>query len=161
MRLTCFRELRGHWHMVLLIVFTYKLHTKSSVQSLNRVWLFATPWTAAYKASLSITNSWSSLRSSHPSSQWCHPVILSSVVPYSSCPQSFPALGSFQMSQLSKSGGQSIGVSTSSSVLPMNIHDWFPLGLTGWLSMLSRGLSRVFSNTTVQKRQFFGTQLSL
>ena len=96
-----------------------------------------------------------------PSSRWCHPAISSSVVPFSSCPQSFPASGSFQMSQLSASGGQSIGVSASTSVLPVNIQDWFPLGWTGWISLQSKGLSRVFSNTTVQKHQFFGAQLSL
>ena len=96
-----------------------------------------------------------------PLSWWCHPTISSSVVPFSSCPQSFPALGSFQMSQHFASVGQSIGVSASTSVLPMNIQDWFPLGWTGWISSQSKGLSRVFSNTTVQKRQFFGTQLSL
>ena len=94
-----------------------------------------------------------------PSSQWCHPTISSSVVPFS-CPQSFPASGSFQMSQLFASGGQSIGVSASTSVLPMNTQDWFSLGWTGWLSLQSQGLSRVFSNTTVQKHQFFGAQLS-
>ena len=91
-----------------------------------------------------------------PSSLWCHPTISFSVVPFSSHLQSFPASGSFQMSQFFTSGGQSIGV--SASVLPMNIQDWFPLGWTGWISLQSRGLSRVFSNTTVQ---FFGTQLSL
>ena len=96
-----------------------------------------------------------------PLSQWCHPIISSSVVPFSSCPQSFPASGSFQMSQLFASGGQSIGVSASASVLPMNIQDWFPLGWNGWISLQSKGLSRVFSNTTVQKHQFFGAQLSL
>ena len=94
-----------------------------------------------------------------PLSQWCHPTISSSLVPFSSCPQSFPASGSFQMSQLFESGGQSIGVSASASVLPMNIQDWFPLGWTGWI-LQSKGLSRVFSNTTVQKHQFFGAQLS-
>ena len=93
-----------------------------------------------------------------PSSQWCHATISSSVVPFSSCLQSFPASGSFQMSQFFVSGGQSIGVSASASVLPMNIQDWFPLGLTGWISLLSKGLSRVFSNSTVQKHQFFGAQ---
>ena len=93
-----------------------------------------------------------------PLSWWCHPTISSSVVPFS-CPQSFPAPGSFQMSQLFASGGQSIGVSTS--VLPMNIQDWFPLGWTGWISLLSKGLSRIFSNTAVQKHQFFSTQLCL
>ena len=96
-----------------------------------------------------------------PLSQWCHPTIWSSVGPFSSCLQSFPALGSLPMSQLFASGGQSIGVSASASVLPMNIQDWFPLGWTGWTSLLSKGLSRVFSNTTVQKHQFFGLQVSL
>ena len=92
---------------------------------------------------------------SSPLSWWCHPTISSSVIPFSSCPQSFPASGSFQMSQLFTSGGQSIGVSASISVLPMNIQDWFPFGWTGWISLQSRGLSRVFSSTTVQKHQFF------
>ena len=95
-----------------------------------------------------------------PLSWWCHPAISSSVVPFS-CLQSFPASGSFQMSQLFTSDGQSVGVSASASVLPMNIQDWFPLGWTGWISLQSKGLSRVFSNTTVQKYQFFGAQLSL
>ena len=97
----------------------------------------------------------------HPLSQWCHPTISSSVVPFSFCSQSFPAPGSFQMSQLFTSGGQSIVVSASTSVLPMNIQDWSPLGWVSWISLQSKGLSRVFSNTTVQKHQFFGTQLSL
>ena len=95
-----------------------------------------------------------------PLSWWCHPTISSSVVPYSHL-HSFPASGSFQMSQFFTSGGQSIGVSASTSVLPMNTQDWFPLGWTGWISLQSKGLSRVFSNTTVQKHQFFGAQLSL
>ena len=95
-----------------------------------------------------------------PLSQWCHPTILSSVVLFSSCPQSFPASGSFQMSQFFASGGHSTGVSASTSVLPMNYQDWSPLGWTGWISLQSKGLSRVF-NTTVQKHQFFGAQLSL
>ena len=94
-----------------------------------------------------------------PSSRWCHPAISSSVVPFSSCPQSLPASGSFPMSQLFAWGGQSIGVSTSTSVLPMNTQDW-SLGWTGWIALQSKGLSRVFSNTTVQKHQFFGSQLS-
>ena len=93
-----------------------------------------------------------------PLSWWCHPIISSSVVPFSSCPQSFPASGSFQMSQLFASGGQSIGVSASTSVLPMNIQGWFPLGWTGWISLQSKEPSRVFSNNTVQKHQFFSTQ---
>ena len=96
-----------------------------------------------------------------PLSRWCHPTISSSVVPFSFCPQSFPASGSFPMSQLFTSGGQSIGVSASTSALPMNTQDWFTLGWTGWISLQSKGLSRVFSNTTVQKHQFFGAQLSL
>ena len=95
-----------------------------------------------------------------PSSWWCHPAISSSGVPFSSCPQSVPASGSFPRSQLLAWGGQSIGVSVSASVLPMNTQDWSPLGFTGWISLQSKGLSRVFSNTTVQKHQFFGTQLS-
>ena len=95
-----------------------------------------------------------------PSSQWCHPTISSSVIPFSSCPQSFPASGSFQMNHLFAWGGQGIGVSPSTSVLSMNTQDWSPLGWTGWISLQSKGLSRVFSNTTVQKHQFFGTQLS-
>ena len=118
------------------------------------------PWTAACQASLSITNSQSSLKlmsielvmSSHHLIL-CHPIPLRL--------QSFPGSGSFQMSQFLESGGQSIGVSASASVLPMNIQDWFPLGLTGWISLQSRGLSKVFSNTTIQKHQFFSAQLSL
>ena len=95
-----------------------------------------------------------------PSSRWCHPTISSFVIPFSSYLQSVPASGSFPMSQLFASGGQSIGASASASVLPMNIQDWFPLEWTGWISLQPKGLSRVFSNTTVQKHQFFSTQLS-
>ena len=95
-----------------------------------------------------------------PSSQWCHPTISSSVVPFSSCLQSFQASGSFQTSRFFTSGSQSIRVSASTSVLPMNSEDCFPLGWIGWISLQSKGLSRVFSNTTVQKHQFFGVQLS-
>ena len=95
-----------------------------------------------------------------PLSRWCYSTISSSVVPFS-CPQYFPALMFLPMSQLFASGGQSIGVSASTSVLPVNIQQEFPLGWTGWISLQSKGLSRVFSNTTVQKHQFFGTQLSL
>ena len=132
----------------------------SSVQLLSRVRLFATPWTAARQASLSNTNSWSSpkpmsIESVMPSNH----LIL--VVPFSSCPQSFPASGCFQMSQLFASGGQNIRVSASTSVLPMNTQDWSPLGWTGWIFLQSKRLSRVFSSTTVQKHQFFGAQLSL
>ena len=132
----------------------------SSIQSPSLVQLFVTPWTAACQASLSITNS-----GVHPNpcplSRWCHPAISSSAVPFSSCPQSFPVSGSFPMSQLFTSGGQSIGVSASASVLPMNTQGWSPLGWTGWISLQSKGLSRVFSNTTVRKHQFFCAQLSL
>ena len=95
-----------------------------------------------------------------PLSRWCHPTISSSVIPFSSCPQTFPASGSFQVSQLFASGGQNIGVSISTSVLPMNTQDGSPLGWTCWISLQSKGLSRVFYNTTVQKHQFFGAQLS-
>ena len=97
---------------------------------------------------------------SRPSSRWCHPTI-SSAIPFSSNPQSFPASGSFPMSRLFTWGGQSIGVSASTSVLPVNTQDWSPLGWTGWISLQSKGLSRVFSNTIVQKHQFFSAQLSL
>ena len=96
-----------------------------------------------------------------PLSRWCHPAITSSIIPFSSCLQYFPTSGSLQMSQPFAWGGQSIGVSASTSVLPTNTQDWFPLGWTGWISLQSKGLSRVFSNTTVQKHQFFCPQLSL
>ena len=131
----------------------------SSVQSLSRVWLFATPWTTARQASLSITNSRSlpkrmSIESAMPSSHLIlgRPLLL--------LPQSFPASESFTMSQLFAWGGQSIGASASASALPMNIQDWSPLGWTGRISLQSKGLSRVFSNTTVRKHQFFSAQLS-
>ena len=128
----------------------------SSVQSLSSVWLLGT---AALQASLSITSSQSQLKlmsiklviQSHHL-VLCHPLLL--------LLQSFPASGSFPMSQLFTSGGQSIGVSALALVLPINIQDWFPLGLTGWMSLQFKGLSRVFSNTTVQKHQFFSAQLS-
>ena len=96
-----------------------------------------------------------------PSSRWYHPTISSSVIPFSSCPQSFPTSGSFPMSGLFTSGSQNIGVSASTSVLPMNTQEWFPLGWTGWISLQSQGLSRVFFNTTAKMHQFFGTQISL
>ena len=96
-----------------------------------------------------------------PLSQWCHPTISSSVIAFSSCLQSFPASGSFPMRQFFTSGDQCVWVSASASVLPMKIQDWFPLGWTGWISLQSKGLSRVFSIIAVQKHQFFGTQLSL
>ena len=135
----------------------------SSVQSLSRIRLFATPWTAAHQASPpSLTPR--AYSNSCSLSRWCHATI-SSIVFFFSRLQSFPASGSFQMSQFFTSSGQSTGVSASTSVLPMNIHwniqDWFPLRWTGWMSLQSKGLPRVFSNTTIQKHQFFGTQLSL
>ena len=129
------------------------------VKSLRHVKLFVTPWTAARQASLStISQSLLNLISIElvmPST------ILSSVVPFSSCPQSFPTSGSFQMSQLFTLGRQSIGALVSASALPMNVHSWFPLRLTSLISLQSKGLSRVFSSTTVQKCQFFGAQPSL
>ena len=147
--------------MVLLFIYDRALHKIqfSLVQSLSHVRLFATPWIAARQASLSITPRVHS--DSCPSSQWCHPAISSSVIPFSSCLQCLPASESFSMSQLFAWGGQSTGVSAlASSFLPKNTQDWSPLEWTGWISLQSKGLSRVFSNTTVQKHQFFGTQLS-
>ena len=120
----------------------------SSVQSLSHVQLFATPWIAAHQASLSITSSQSSTNSCPPS-RWCHPTISSSVVPFSSCSQSLPASESFKMSQLFTWGGQSTGVSALALFLPKNTQDWSPLEWTGWISLQTKGLSRVFSNTTV------------
>ena len=131
-----------------------------SVQLLSLVWLLVTPWTAACQASPSITNSQSLLKLTSiklvmPSNHliFCRP--------FSSCLQSFPASGSFQTSWFFASGGQRIGVSASASVLPINMQDWFPSGLTGWISLLSKGFSTVFSNTTVQKHQFLDAQLPL
>ena len=131
----------------------------SSVQSLSHVRLFAIPWTAACQASCPSPTP-VVYSNSCPLSQWCHPTISSSVIPFSSYPQSFPPSGPFQMSQLFTLGGQSIGVSALTSVLPMNTQDWSPLEWTGWISLQSKGLSKVFSNTTVQKHQFFSTQPS-
>ena len=125
----------------------------SLVQSLSRIWLFVTPWITAHQASLSITNSQRLLKL----------MSIESVMPSSHlilCRQSLLASGSFPKSRLFTWGGQSIGVSASASVLPMNIQDWFPLGWTGWISLQSKGFSRVFSNSTVQKHQFFSAQLS-
>ena len=137
-----------------------KINKWDPVQLFSCVRLFATPWTAARQASLTFTIS-QVCSNSCPSSQWCHPTISSSVVPFSSCPPSFPASGSFPMSTLFVSSGQSIGASASASVLPMNMQGWFPLGLTGWISLQSKGLSRVFSSTTIPRHQFFGAQPSL
>ena len=135
--------------MILIVVF----------QPLSCVWLFATPWTAAHPSSLSFTVS-QSCSNLCPLSQWCNPTISSSATLFSFCLQSFPASGSFLMSQLFTSGEQSIGASALASVLLMNIQNWFPLGLTGLIFLQSKGLSRVFSNTRIQKHLFFGTQPS-
>ena len=136
-----------------------KIHF-NSVQSLSHVQLFATPWTVAHQASLSITNSWRllklmSIKSVMPSNHLilCYPLLL--------LPSSFPASGSFPMSQFFPSGGQSTGASALASVLPKNTQDWSPLEWTGWISLQSKGLSRFFSNNTVQKHQFFSAQHSL
>ena len=131
----------------------------SSVQSLSHVWLCN--HMSCRMSGLPVHHQSRTYPNSCPLSQWCHPTISSSVIPFSSCPQPFPASGSFQMSQLSASGGQSIAVSASISVLPVNTEHWFSLGWTGCTFLQSKGLSRVFSNTTVQKHQFFSTQLSL
>ena len=132
----------------------------SSVQSLSCVWLFVTPWTAAHQTSMFITNSWSLLRlmsieSLMASNQliFCHPPFL--------LPSIFPSIRIFSNESIFASGGQSTGVSASASVLPMSLQDWSPSEWTGWISLQSKGLSRVFSNTIVQKHQFFGAQLSL
>ena len=150
----------GLWNMEASWVKVKLKYIFSSVQSLSRVRLLVThelqhagppcpsPTRGVYPNPC-------------PSSQWCHPTISSSVVPFSSCPQSFPTTGSFPMSQLFASGDQSIGVSALASVLPMNTQDWSHLGWTGWISLLSKGLSRVFSKTTAQKHHFFCAQLSL
>ena len=130
----------------------------AAIQLPNCVRLFATIWTAACQASLSPHHLPEFAQVPCPLSQWCHPTISSSVVPFSSCLQSFPASGSFLMSQFFTSGGQSIGISASASVLPMNTQGWFLWGLTGLISLQSRGLSRVLSSTIVQKHQFFSPQ---
>ena len=142
------------------LVSSSTLYQLNSVQSLIRVRLFVIPWTTECQASLSITNSWSppkpmSIESVMPSNHLIiyHPLLL--------LPSIFSSIRVFPMSQLFTSGGQSIGFSASTSVLPMNTQNWSPSGWTGWSSLQSKGLSRVFSNTTVQKHQFFGTQLSL
>ena len=144
------------WIKIMNIDFLFISWSVRSVQSLSCVWLFATPWTAARQTSLSITNSWSLLKLMSIESVMspnhlilCRPLLLP--------PSTFPASGSFPMSQFFASGGQSIGA--SASVLPMNIQGWFPLGIIGLITLQSKGLSRVFSNTGIQKHQFSGTQL--
>ena len=140
-------------------IIAYMFLQFSSVQSLSCVWLFVNPWTEAGQASLSITN-YQSLPKLM-SIELVMPLTISYfVVPFSSCPLSFPASGSFLMSQLFELGGQSMGASASASVLPVNIQGWFPLGLTGLISLQSKWLSRVFSNSTIWKHHFFGAQPS-
>ena len=135
------------------------LNLFSSIQSLSRVQLFE-PHELQHARPPCPSPTPAVHPTSCPLSWWCQPAISSSVIPYSSCPQSLPASGSFQMSQFFALRGQSIGVSTSESVLPKNTQYWSPLGWTGWISLQSKGLSRVFSNTTVQKHQFFHAWLS-
>ena len=142
---------------LLLIIHLYIFFFCSGTKSRPTLWPHGLQHARPPCPSLSpwvCLNSW-------PLNRWCHPIISSSVVSFSSHLQSFPASGSFLMSQFFASGGQNIGVSASTLILPMNIQNWFPLGLTGWISLWSKGLSRVFSSTTVQKHQFFGAQLSL
>ena len=163
---SCFKQQKGHIFLANIctpIVEPIVVGShNSSVQLLSHMWFFATPWTAARQASLSITNSWSllnliSIVSVMPSNYFilCRPLFHP--------PSIFPSIRVFSSGHPVhfSSGGQSIGVSASASVLPMNIQYWFPLGWTSWISLLSKGLSRVFSNTTVQKHHFFGPQLSL
>ena len=135
----------------------------SSVQLFSCVWLFATPWTAAHQPTLSSNIAWSLLKfMSIESVKLSNHLNLSlTSTPFSFCLQFFPISGSFPVSQLFASGGQSIRALASATVFPMNIQGWFPLGLTSWISLWPKGLSRVFSNTNVEKHQLFGTQLSL
>ena len=148
------------WRLILRVNLTdiqgTQIFLLLSVQSLSRVWLSAAPWTAAHQASLFLPSP-GACSNSCPLSWWCHPITLSSVIPF--CLQSFPASGSSLMSWLFTSGGQTTGTSASASVLPMTIQDWFPLGWTGWISLQSKGLSRIVSNTTTQKHQFFDARL--
>ena len=157
---------REAWHAAIhgvaksqtqLSVWT-ELRIFSTVQSLSHVWQLVTHG-LQHARLLCPSQTPRACSNSCPLSQWHHPTISSSVFPFSSCLQSFPETGSLQISQLFASGGQTIGVSASTSVLPKNIQDWFPLGWTGWISLQSKRLSRVFSNTTVKKHQFFGAQL--
>ena len=150
---------KASWEIVFYL-YPHILLQFSSVQSHSRVWLFATLWTAARQGSLSITNS-QSLFKLISSSHCCHPAISSFVVPVSSYFQSFPTSGSFPMSQFVVSGSQSIGVSASAPILPMDIQDWFPLWLADLISLQSKGLLKVFSDTTAQKHQFFSAQFFL
>ena len=149
------------WNLIAIVDSIWSAYSGiSSVQLLSNVRLFVIPWNAACQASLSFTISQSLLKFMY-TELMMHPTMSLSVAPFSSCPQSFPASGSFLMSWLFASSGQSIGVAALATVLPMNIQGWFPLGLTGLIFLLSKGLSRVFSNTTIWKHPFFGTQPTL
>ena len=139
--------------------FPQSLNQLLFVQLLSRVWVFVTPWTVAHQASLSSLSP-GICSNSCPLNRWCHPTISSSVSPFSSCPPSFPASGSFPMSWPSHQVAKVLELQLA-SVLPMNIQGWFPLGLTVLISLQSMGLSRVFSSTTIRKHQFFGAQPSL
>ena len=149
---------KGVWQGCILSTYLFNFYIISSVQSLSCFWLFVNTMDCSMPVHQPTHRACSN---SCSSSQWCHPTISSSVVPFCSCFQSFPTSGSFPMSQFFESGCQSIGASASASVLPMNIQDWFPLGLTGLISLLSMGLWKVFPDITVQKYQFFSAQLSL
>ena len=171
----CFRFWTRHWsHLQIFTVikinnfFFLSLYSfplwfivVAVVQSLSHIQLFVNPWSTAHQASLSFTISLSLLKLMSIELVKCQPIILSSVIPFSSCHQSFPASGSFPMSWLFESGDQIIEDSTSALIIPTNIQGWFPLGLTGLISFMSKGLSSIFSNTTIQKHQFFGAQPSL
>ena len=146
------------WNILKLL---FKKKEEVIVQSLSHVWLFATLWTAARYLSPYLSPTPGVYPNPSPLSRWYHPAISSSVIPFSSCPQFLPASESFPTSQLFAWGGQSTGVSALASFIPKNTQDWSPLEWTGWISLQSKGLSRVFSNTTVHKHQFFGTQPSL
>ena len=152
----------GYVYLVFMLVLfgIYGIYVYQSVQSLSRVRLFVTHEPQHTRPPCPSPTS-GVYPNSCPLSWWCHLTISSSAIPFSSCPQSFPASGSFQKSQLFASGGRSIGVSASASVLPTNTQDWSPLGCTGGISLQSKGLSRVLSNTTVQKHKLFGIQFSL
>ena len=170
------------WPQKLSLLCALSIDTVSCLISMNGCWILCYQSLPQFSCSVVSDSLWphglqhaklscpsptpGACSNSCPLSQWCNPTISSSVIPFSFCLQSPPAFedpapGSFQMSQFFASGGQSIGASASASVLPMNIQDWFPLGWTGWISLQSKEFSRVFSNNTVQKHQFFGAQLSL
>ena len=145
------------YHLVFYWSWDFVYKNVVVVQLVSHAQFFVTPWTAALQASLTSLSP-RVCSNSCPLSQWYHPTISSSVTPFFSCPKSFPSLGSFPLSWLFISGDQSTGASALASFLPMNVQGWFPLGLMDWISLLSRGLSRVFSNTTLRKHQFFSAQ---